>query len=41
LVFDPDRPLEYLRKQTISRDYPVQEINLDSSAADRLLASTR
>jgi nitrate/nitrite transport system ATP-binding protein len=41
LVFDPDRPLEYLRQQTISRDYPVQEIDLDSSAADRLLARTR
>jgi nitrate/nitrite transport system ATP-binding protein len=41
LVFDPDRPLEYLRQQTISRDYPVQEIDLDSSAADRLLTSTR
>jgi nitrate/nitrite transport system ATP-binding protein len=41
LVFDPDRPLEYLRQQTISRDYPVQEIDLDSSTADRLLARTR
>jgi nitrate/nitrite transport system ATP-binding protein len=41
LVFDPDRPLEYLRQQTISRNYPVQEIDLDSSAADRLLARTR
>jgi nitrate/nitrite transport system ATP-binding protein len=41
LVFDPDQPLEYLRQQTISRDYPVQEIDLDSSAADRLLARTR
>ena len=40
LLFDPDRPLEYLRQQTISRDYLVQEIDLDSSAADRLLART-
>jgi nitrate/nitrite transport system ATP-binding protein len=29
LVFDPDRPLEYLKQQTISRSYPVQEIDLD------------
>ncbi len=40
LVFDPDRPLEYLRQQKISRDYPVVQIDLDS-AADRLLARTR
>ncbi len=39
LVFDPDRPLEYLRQQAISRDYPVQEIDLDR--ADRKLARTR
>jgi nitrate/nitrite transport system ATP-binding protein len=41
LVFDPDRPLEYLKQQTISRDYAIQEIDLDSSAADRLLARAR
>jgi nitrate/nitrite transport system ATP-binding protein len=41
LVFDPDRPLEYLKQQTISRDYTVQEIDLDSSDVDRLLARTR
>jgi nitrate/nitrite transport system ATP-binding protein len=40
LVFDPDRPLEYLRQQTISRDYPVQEINLDGSV-DHKFARTR
>jgi nitrate/nitrite transport system ATP-binding protein len=37
LLFDPDRPLEYLRQQTISRNYAVAEIDLDSSATDRLL----
>jgi nitrate/nitrite transport system ATP-binding protein len=41
LIFDPDRPLEYLKQQTISRNYSIQEIDLDSSAADRLLAGTQ
>jgi nitrate/nitrite transport system ATP-binding protein len=29
LMFDPDRPLEYLNQQAIRRSYPVQEIDLD------------
>jgi nitrate/nitrite transport system ATP-binding protein len=29
LIFDPDRPLEYLKQQAIGRSYPVQEIDLD------------
>ncbi len=33
LVFDPDRPLEYLKQQAISRSYPVQEIDLDRQFA--------
>jgi nitrate/nitrite transport system ATP-binding protein len=41
LVFDPDRPLEYLKQQTISREYPVQEIDLDNSVANQKLAHTR
>jgi nitrate/nitrite transport system ATP-binding protein len=36
LMFDPDRPLEYLNQQAIRRSYPVQEIDLD-----RELAPTR
>jgi nitrate/nitrite transport system ATP-binding protein len=36
LMFDPDRPLEYLNQLAIRRSYPVQEIDLD-----RELAPTR
>jgi nitrate/nitrite transport system ATP-binding protein len=31
LVFDPDRPLEYVSQQNIRRDFLVQEINMDES----------
>lgn len=29
IVFDPDRPMEYLERQSICRSFPTQEINLD------------
>jgi nitrate/nitrite transport system ATP-binding protein len=32
IVFDPDRPLEYLERQNICRPFPVKEINLDQTA---------
>jgi nitrate/nitrite transport system ATP-binding protein len=31
LVFNPDRPLEYVSQQNIRRDFLVQEVNMDES----------
>jgi nitrate/nitrite transport system ATP-binding protein len=33
IVFDPDRPLDYISRQVIRRDFPIQEIDLDRPAA--------
>ncbi len=33
MVFDPDRPLDYISHQTIRRDFSVQEVNMDAPAA--------
>jgi nitrate/nitrite transport system ATP-binding protein len=33
IVFEPDRPLEYLERQSICRSFPVKEINLDLEVA--------
>jgi nitrate/nitrite transport system ATP-binding protein len=33
IVFDPDRPLDYISRQAIRRDFPVQEVNMDYRSA--------
>jgi nitrate/nitrite transport system ATP-binding protein len=33
IVFDPDRPMEYLERQSICRTFPIQEIKLDLEAS--------